>query len=116
MINKELFTLIEVSEICRMEINFIKELAGFGIIELYEKENKKYLSHETINLLNMVRRLHFDLGINKEGIEVILSMRRQIMDLQEEVTRLENKINQQLNEEKFRNLDIIINKGLLIDL
>ena len=116
MISKDFFTLIELSEICRMDEDFIKELARFGIIEVYKKEEIEYVDPDTIDLLKIVKRLYFDLGVNKEGIEIILSMRRQILKLQEELADAESKVNQMINEQNYRNLEIIINRGLLFDI
>ena len=109
MHSKDYYTLQEVSEICSLETEFIKALAQSGIIQIYRKARSECIPLDEIELLNMARRLHFDLGINKEGIGVILSMRQKIIQLQEEVQDLERKVIHLQDDNKFRNLEIIIN-------
>ena len=115
MINKDFFTITEISEICNIETDFIKELVRFGIVEIYYREDSECVFKDAIELLKMAKRLYFDLGVNQEGIEIILSMRRQILDLQEEVEGLKHKVTSLKNEQRYRNLKIIIDKGLLFD-
>ncbi|MBN2443569.1 MAG: hypothetical protein JXJ04_19575 [Spirochaetales bacterium] len=116
MVGKDYFTITEISEICMIESDFVRELIGFGIIEVHKQENFEYVNPETIDVLKMAKRLYFDLGVNKEGIDIILSMRHQILDLQEEVEGLHNKVDQLTNEQKYRNLEMIIDQGLLFDI
>jgi hypothetical protein len=116
MIGKDFFTLIEISEICSIDTDFIKELVRFGIIEVHKRGNSECVGQDTIDVLKMARRLYFDLGVNKEGIDIILSMRRQILDLQDKVIELKGKVNYLTHEQTYRNLEIIMNRGLLFDL
>jgi hypothetical protein len=116
MTGKDFFTLIEISEICSIDTDFIKELARFGIIEVYKSGNTECVGPDAIDVLKMVRRLYFDLGVNNEGIDIILSMRRQILDLQDEMSELKSKVSYFKHEQKYRNLEIIIDRGLLFDL
>jgi hypothetical protein len=66
--------------------------------------------------VQIIKRLHFDLGVNKKGIEIILGMRKQIIELQQKVNDLTDEVNHLNREQKFRNIEIILEKGLLVDL
>jgi len=115
MTGKDFYTLMEISEICRIKTGFIKELAKSGVIEIRKRKNTECAGPEIIDIVKIAGRLYFDLGVNIEGIEIILSMRNQILDLQEEVTGLRKRVNQLTNEQKYRNLEIINDQGLLFD-
>ncbi|QDA60189.1 chaperone modulator CbpM [Hymenobacter jejuensis] len=62
----------------------LREFVELGL--LHQAEAPDTLQVEPEHLARLVR-LHQDLSINKEGIDVILSMRQRLLDLQEELMR-----------------------------
>ncbi|MGE5225053.1 MAG: hypothetical protein ACM3PY_21670 [Omnitrophica WOR_2 bacterium] len=48
------------------------------------------------------RRLQDDLGINAEGVEMILQMRRQLMELQAQIQELEAELNMHMGARDLR--------------
>jgi MerR family transcriptional regulator/heat shock protein HspR len=76
----------EASEFCRLEVQVIRQLRDAGVIQGVEVsgEGQRY-SDEELTLLRRVRRLYHDLGINIEGVEVILRLYARLEALQREL-------------------------------
>jgi DNA-binding transcriptional MerR regulator len=76
----------ETAEFCRLEVQVIRQLRDAGVIRGVDVagEGQRY-SDDELALLRRVRRLHHDLGINIEGVEVILRLYAQLEALQREL-------------------------------
>ena len=48
------------------------------------------------------RRLQNDLGVNEPGAETILSLRRQVIELQSRIRQVESELNAQLASQQLR--------------
>jgi pyridoxine 5'-phosphate synthase PdxJ len=86
--------LIRIEFFCEqynVELAFINSLHEFGLINVMVVEDSKYLSHEDLKGIEKLVRLHYELGINMEGIDVISNLLHQIADLQQELTAAKNK-------------------------
>jgi pyridoxine 5'-phosphate synthase PdxJ len=88
--------LIRIEYFCEqynVELTFINSLQEFGLINIRVVEDSKYLSNEDLKEIEKMIRLHYELGINMEGIDVISNLLNQIADLQQELTVAKNKLN-----------------------
>jgi DNA-binding transcriptional MerR regulator len=76
----------ETAEFCHLEVQIIRQLRDAGVIRGVDVagEGQRY-GNEELALLRRVRRLHYDLGINIEGVEVILRLYERLEALQREV-------------------------------
>jgi len=76
----------ETAEYTRLEVQIIRQLHDAGVIESIDVagEEPRY-SEEKLALLRRARRLHDDLGINLEGVEVILRLYNRLETLQREL-------------------------------
>jgi chaperone modulatory protein CbpM len=89
--------LVLIEQLClyyKIEFSFIDSLASYGLINVIIIEDAKYLSNEDIREIERLMRLHYDLGINMEGIDVISNLVKQIDELQKELVVTKNKLNQ----------------------
>ena len=69
--------LIIVDVFCQeyqIEINLINDLESFGLIETIVHNENKYLDKNQLVHVEKIIRLHNDLNINKEGVEIILDL------------------------------------------
>jgi DNA-binding transcriptional MerR regulator len=99
-----------------VEVTLIKEFAEFGLLHTHYQQNLEYLEADDLAHVQRLIRLYQDLGINKEGIDIILSMREQILSLQQELQNLRYKA-QRLEQERHQRLtDFPSIQGLIIDL
>jgi hypothetical protein len=87
--------LIPAQEFCthhHIELNFIYSLREFGLIEVISNEGDDYISAEKLNELEKIIRLHYDLDVNMEGIDVIMHLLNQLERMQHETNELRNQL------------------------
>ena len=91
--NKEELVLIE--QFCQhhgIEVNFISSLQDYGMIEIILIEEKEYFPSEQLAEIEKIIRLHQDLEINLEGIDVIMNLLNQIDDFKNQLLITQNKL------------------------
>lgn len=87
--------LILIEQFCMhhdIEFSFINSLHDFGLIEVIELNDAKYLANEQLKDVEKMMRLHYELDINLEGIDAISNLLKQIGDLQRELIATQNKL------------------------
>lgn len=87
--------LIIVDVFCKeyqIEINFIHDLEEFGLIQTVVLQEQKYLDKKQFVYIEKIIRLHNDLNINKEGIEIILNLQEKENQLLTEIKYLRNRL------------------------
>lgn len=86
---------ISVIEFCnwhQLEHSFIHSLNEHGLIHTIIIEEDEYIEREQIGDLERMVRLHLDLEINPEGIGAINHLLERVLQLQNEVRQLQNKL------------------------
>ncbi len=87
--------LILIEHFCSnhdIDFSFIDSLHEFGLIELIIHEDSKYLPKEQLKDFEKMMRMHYDLDINMEGIDVISHLLKRIHYLQEELKMTRNRL------------------------
>ena len=87
--------LIPAQEFCthhQIEMNFIYSLHEYGLVDVISNEGNDYLPVDRLNELEKMIRLHYDLNVNMEGIDVVLHLLRQLEDTQKEMNGLRNEL------------------------
>jgi phage terminase small subunit len=87
--------LIIVDVFCQeyqIEINFIQDLEEFGLIQTVVHQEQKYLDKNQLVYIEKIIRLHNDLNINKEGIEIILNLQEKENQLLAEIKHLRSRL------------------------
>lgn len=105
----------DVSDFCHIDITILRDFAEYELINIQVYRNTECVMAEEIEQIKRIIDLYKALGVNKEGIEIILKMRDQIQELQDEVSILKHKLEHRRNDFKFRFLELPEQKGLLID-
>lgn len=86
---------IRTDEICthyRVEETFILALHEHELIHLAVVERKRYLPIAQINEFEKMRRLHYEMDINLEGLEAVKNLLDKLDELKQEKVRLENRL------------------------
>lgn len=94
--------LIPAHEFCvshNIEVSFIHTLEETGLIEMTTIEETGFIPANQLQQLERIIRLYSELGINIEGIDTITHLLHRIIDLQNEVTGLKNKLRLFENDE-----------------
>jgi len=87
--------LIIVDVFCQkyqIEITLIHDLEAFGLIETIIYQEQRYLDKKQLATLEKIIRLHNDLNINIEGIEIILDLLEKENQLLAEIKTLKNRL------------------------
>ena len=87
--------LILIEQFCMhhdIDFSFIISLHEFGLIEIVELNDAKYLANEQLKDIEKMMRLHYELDINLEGIDAISNLLKQIDSLQRELIATRNKL------------------------
>ncbi len=88
-------TIISIQDFCSyydVSASFLDELSNYELITVYEENNVKHLKTEDLDLIEKLMRLHFDLDINFEGLDVILNLLNKISELQNELNTLQSEL------------------------
>lgn len=75
-----------------IELTFIQSLNEYGLIEIISVEEKQFIHNTQLHELEKFIRLHYELGINLEGIDAIGHLLLKMKDMQEEIALLKNKL------------------------
>jgi hypothetical protein len=73
-------------------MNFIYSLRDYGLIDVVSSEGNDYLTVDKLNELEKIIRLHYDLEVNVEGIDVILHLLKQLDDAEQRLNELKNQL------------------------
>ena len=87
--------LVPAQEFCshyQVEMNFIYSLRDYGLIDVISNEGNDYLTVDKLNELEKIIRLHCDLEVNVEGIDVILHLLKQLDDAEHQLNELKNRL------------------------
>ncbi len=87
--------LISIQHFCNhysIPVTFITDLKEYELIEVIVTDNEDFLNITQINEVEKMIRLHYDLNINLEGVDVISGLLKQVTSLQEEIQILKNKL------------------------
>jgi hypothetical protein len=87
--------LILIKTLCvhyKVEISFFKELQSIGLIEIEQLENDEFIHEEKIGDVEKMIRIHHELNVNIEGIDVVFNLLQKEMQLRDEVQVLRNRL------------------------
>jgi hypothetical protein len=82
---EELLDAEAAARIARIDVTFVRRCAEIGLVT----PSSEGYSEAEMAELRRARRLHDDLGLDYEAIEVVLEMVRRIRGLQAEIRRLQ---------------------------
>jgi hypothetical protein len=87
--------LILIETLCthyEVEVSFIDSLSDLGLIEVQTLEQTRYLPEEKVTHLERMIRLHQELNVNPEGIDVILNLLEKVDRLNQELFQAKNTL------------------------
>lgn len=90
---EELIATEELCERYKVEHTFIRSLSESGLIEIITIEQREYVHCDRMAEFEKMRRLHYDLEINLEGLEAVTHLLEQLRELQKTNQRLQNRLN-----------------------
>ena len=86
---------IHIREVCdfhQVEIQTIERLLDVGVVRADYRDDGPYVAEPEINRLETAIRIHRDLHVNPEGIDVILQLRQRMEALQVRMREMEVRL------------------------
>jgi hypothetical protein len=111
--------MIALSEVCdfyHIDIELIRGFSEFGLYPLVVVDGEAEIEAKYLERLDKVIGLHRALGINKEGIDVILELRERISGLQDEIESLRHDIDRLKGHVRDMEPEALKLSGLLIEI
>ena len=87
--------LIIVEVFCQeyqIDTSLIWDLEEFGLLQTIQQNETRYIDKNQIVTVEKIIRLHTDLNINKEGIEVILDLLEKVNQLNTDIKTLKDRL------------------------
>ncbi len=87
--------LILIEELCvqyRIEFSFIDALDNIGLIKIETIDQNKFLNEDKISDLEKMIRLHHELNVNLEGIDIVFNLLQKEKELQKTISALKNRL------------------------
>jgi len=75
-----------------VEMSFFNSLNEFGLIEIISVEEYQYIQEDKIIDIEKMIRIHQELNVNIEGIDVVFNLLNKIEELQNELLVTKNKL------------------------
>tara|TARA_R110002073_G_scaffold72537_1_gene177644 strand:- start:674024 stop:674320 length:297 start_codon:yes stop_codon:yes gene_type:complete len=86
---------IAIEQFCsyyNVPISFLDRLKEYELVEIVEVQTTQCVAKEQISDIEKLMRLHFDLEINMEGLDVVNKLLKRVENLQTEITNLSNRL------------------------
>lgn len=93
--------LIAIETLCshyEVEFSFIDALYQTGLIQVTVIKQVQFIDQEQITDLEKMIRLHRDLDLNIEGIDIVFNLLKKEKELRKELNALKNKLRIYENE------------------
>ncbi|WP_281228776.1 chaperone modulator CbpM [Flavobacterium aquiphilum] len=76
----------------QVESSFFTNLRDLGLIEIEVIEQSLYINENQVHNLERMIRLHHELEVNPEGIDVVFNLLQKIENLQKELITTQNRL------------------------
>ena len=110
---------IPLDQVCirfRIESETVREFADFGLYPVVQEDGESAIDAEYLDRLKRIVSLHRNLGINKEGIDIILELRDRITKLQDELELRNREIARLRRRVESEEPEALERRGLLIEI
>ncbi len=92
METKDFIPVIKLCSHYKVEVSFFNKLNEVGLIEIIKIEKISCLHQDRINDVEKMIRLHHELNLNIEGIDIVFNLLQKMENLQSELNTLQNRL------------------------
>lgn len=93
--NKKYFRLAEIVEICEVNEEFVHSLEREKLITCVRRKRVKVYPLDQVDRIRVAHVLIKQMGVNLQGVEVALHLRRQVIDLRRDIAALVDRLRHQ---------------------
>ena len=90
--NRSFFAISTYCSMHGIDRSFIASLESEGLIRISSENHEEFIDEEQLHELEVYTRLHHELGINPEGIDVIRHLLNKVRTMHSEISYLKNKL------------------------
>ncbi|WP_016988402.1 chaperone modulator CbpM [Flavobacterium sp. ACAM 123] len=76
----------------KVELSFFSNLSELGLVEIQTMEQVHYIHQDSIYEIEKMIRMHQELDVNIEGIDVVFNLLQKIDTLQKELVEVKNRL------------------------
>ena len=105
----------EVSRVFRIDLDVCREFIDSGLIEVTVQIDGEYIAPRELGKVQRIFSLYRDLGVNREGIEIILTMRDRLAALNDELNKLKQQLEKRETKPTYRRMKALKKKGLYLE-
>jgi hypothetical protein len=87
-----LILLKTVSSHYQVELSFFTHLQDLGLIEIEIREQSPYVHENQMQNLERMIRIHHELEVNPEGIDVVFNLLQKIEHLKKDLNATQNRL------------------------
>ena len=84
----EYISIKSLASFHNLDENLLLEIVEYEIVPIKRTRSEVMISSEYLDEFERALRLHLDLGVNLQGVDIICHMRNQIREMQDEIARL----------------------------
>lgn len=84
----EYISIKSLASFHNLDENLLLEIVEYEIVPIKRTRSEVMISSEYLDEFERALRLHLDLGVNLQGVDIICRMRNQIREMQDEIARL----------------------------
>lgn len=92
MSKENFIPLPTLCELFKVEMSFFSSLNEIGLIQITTIEELHYIHEDKINDIEKMIRMHHDLEINIEGIDIAFNLLQKIDELENELNIIKNRL------------------------
>ena len=92
MSKEKFIPLQKLCELYKIEMSFFSSLNEIGLIQITSIEESNYIHQDKINDIEKMIRMHRDLEINIEGIDIAFNLLQKIDELENELNTIKNRL------------------------
>lgn len=92
MNTKNMILLKTVCSHYQVDLSFFTHLGEIGLIEIQIIEESPYIREDQINDIDRIMRIHQELDVNLEGIDVVFNLLQKIDHLEKDLITMKNRL------------------------
>lgn len=96
--------LIPIGTLCEqymLELSFFEELGEIGLIEFTVYKGSKHIHLDTLHQVEKILRIHRELHVNLEGVDVVMNILQRQEQLRQELLRVQNRLRRYEDDENL---------------
>ena len=105
----------KVSSMFRIDLDVCREFIESGLIEVTVQFDEEYIATQELGKVQRIVSLYRDLGVNREGIEIILAMKDKLAALNDELNKLKQQLETRETKAIYGRMKALKKKGLYLE-